>query len=232
MAEQRYIIFNKPFGVITAFTDDEGHNTLKEYIPVEGVYPAGRLDLDSEGLLFLSDDGPLMHALTDPNYHHDKTYLVQVEGEMNDMALGQLTAGVVVKGIRTRRCQALVIPEPVLPERAKPVTPHGPTTWLRIVLTEGKKRQIRHMTAAVGFPTLRLVRVAMGPLTLGELKPGEWRALTPAEIQMLRQSLRAKGGRNPGGSAGNVRGSRYRSGAPRSPAPGNRPSGAGGRGRK
>jgi 23S rRNA pseudouridine2457 synthase len=232
MEELRYIIFNKPYGVITAFSDAEGHNTLKEFIPVAGVYAAGRLDLDSEGLLLLSDDGPLMHALTDPNFHHEKTYLVQVEGEMNDAALGILSAGVVVKGIRTRRCQALVIPEPDLPERAKPVSPHGPTTWLRIVLTEGKKRQIRHMTAAVGFPTLRLVRVAIGPLSLGDLKPGEWRALTPAEIQMLKHSLRVKGGRNPGGSGGSVRGSRYRSGGPRSPGPGSRPSGAGGPTRK
>ena len=229
---RRYLIFNKPYGVVTAFTDEEGHRTLKEFIPVAGVYAAGRLDLDSEGLLFLSDDGPLMHALTDPRYQHEKTYFVQVEGEMSEEALGRLTAGVVVKGVRTRRCRALVIPTPELPEREKPVTPHGPTTWLRIVLTEGKKRQIRHMTAAVGHPTLRLVRVAMGPLTLGELKPGEWRALTPAEIQQLKQSVRVSPGRNPGGSAGSARGSRYRSGGPRSPGPGSHPSGAGGRGRK
>ena len=136
---RRYLIFNKPYGVVTAFTDEEGHRTLKEFIPVAGVYAAGRLDLDSEGLLFLSDDGPLMHALTDPRYQHEKTYFVQVEGEMSEEALGRLTAGVVVKGVRTRRCRALVIPTPELPEREKPVTPHGPTTWLRIVLTEGDR---------------------------------------------------------------------------------------------
>jgi 23S rRNA pseudouridine2457 synthase len=228
----RYIIFNKPFGVVTAFTDDEGHATLKGYIPVPGVYPAGRLDLDSEGLLFLSDDGPLMHALTDPNTYHPKTYLVQVKGEVTPEALGRLTAGVVVKGVRTRRCQAIIIPEPVLPEREKPVTPHGPTTWLRVVLTEGKKRQIRHMTAAVGFPTLRLVRVAIGSTHLGDLKPGEWRSLTPAEVQALKQSLRSNPGRNPARSADSAPGSRYRSAGRRAPVPRSRPSGAGGRGRK
>ncbi len=232
MKEYRYILFNKPYGVVTAFTDSEGHATLKEYIPVPGVYPAGRLDLDSEGLLLLSDDGPLMHALTDPQSAHPKTYLVQVEGEVSEAALAQLTAGVVVKGVRTRRCQALVIPPPELPERAKPVTPHGPTTWLRVVLTEGRKRQIRHMTAAVGLPTLRLVRVAIGPLHLGELKPGEWRALSPAEVEALRLWLRSKAGRKTAKSEDNVRGSRYQSGGRQSPGPRSRPSGAGGRGRK
>lgn len=229
MAKKQYIIFNKPLDVVSAFTDDEGHRTLKEFIDAPGVYPAGRLDLDSEGLLFLSDDGPLMHRLTDPDAYHPKTYLVQVEGVVGTEALGRLTSGIEVKGQSTRRCQALVIPEPELPERPRPVTPHGPTTWLRIVLTEGKKRQIRHMTAAVGHPTLRIYRVAIGPIYLGELKPGEWRALTPAEVERLKVSLRSRAGQKPARSAGNAPESQYRSGDPQSPARRNRRSGAGGR---
>lgn len=232
MERYQYILFNKPYGVVSAFSDSEGHTTLKDFITVAGVYPAGRLDMDSEGLLFLSDDGGLIHRLTDPRFEHPKTYLVQVEGEITAEALGRLTIGVEVKGARTRRCLAMVIPEPVLPERSKPVTPHGPTTWLRMVLTEGKKRQIRHMTAAVGYPTLRIYRVAVGNLHLGDLKPGEWRSLTPEEVQALKQSLRPTARRKTATSEDNAQESRYRSGARRSPGPGSRPSGAGGRGRK
>jgi len=230
MSAFRYLIFNKPYGVVSAFTDSEGHPTLKDYIPVPGVYPAGRLDRDSEGLLFLSDDGDLIHRLTDPRFEHPKTYLVQVEGEVSDEALGRLMIGVVVKGKPTRRCRAMIIPEPDLPERPKAVTPHGPTTWLRLVLTEGRKRQIRHMTAAVGHPTLRLVRVAIGDIHLGELRPGEWRELSADEVNALRTSLRIMGGRIPAGSPGNARGFRYRSGGHRSPNRGNHRSGGGGRG--
>ena len=146
--------------------------TLKAYIDVPDVYPAGRLDLDSEGLLLLTNDGRTAHRLTDPNFNHPKTYLVQVEGVPTEQSLASLESGVDVKGERTRRSQVMVVPEPDLPPREKPVTPHGPTTWLRIVLREGKKRQIRHMTAAVGLPTLRLVRVAIGPVSLGDLQPG------------------------------------------------------------
>jgi 23S rRNA pseudouridine2457 synthase len=225
----KYILFYKPYGVVTAFTDDEGHETLKPYIDVPDVYPVGRLDLDSEGLLLLTDDGPLAHALTDPHFNHPKTYLVQVEGLVTVEALRQLEEGVLVKGKITRRCEALLVSEPELPPRAKPVTPHGPTSWLRLVLREGKKRQIRHMTAAVGCPTLRLIRVAIGPLSLGDLKPGEWRALTPAEVERLKTSLKSTAGRTAAGSPGSAPGFRYRNGARRSSAPGNRPSGAGGR---
>jgi 23S rRNA pseudouridine2457 synthase len=224
---KRYLFFYKPFGVVSSFTDPDGHATLKAYIDVPDVYPAGRLDLDSEGLLFLSNDGPLMHALTDPRFEHTKTYFVQVEGEMTPAAVASLIAGVQVKGVMTRRCQALVIPEPDLAARSKPVTPHGPTTWLRIVLKEGKKRQIRHMTAAVGFPTLRIVRVAIGPVGIGNLQPGEWRELTPQEVARLRERPKSNAGRTPGGSQGNARGSQYRNDAHRSPGPGSRRSGGG-----
>ncbi len=189
-----YIAFYKPYGVLTAFTDDSEpaavaaeRETLKAYIDVPGVYPAGRLDLDSEGLLLLTSDGGLAHRLTDPRYNHPKTYFVQVEGEVTPETLAQLESGVEIKGYHTRRAQVMPITEPDLPPRRKPVTPHGATAWLRIVLREGKKRQIRHMTAAVGLPTLRLVRVAIGPIGLGDLQPGQWRHLTPAEVVALKK---------------------------------------------
>lgn len=186
--QYKILAFYKPFGVLCAFTDAESQRaTLKDYIPVEDVYPAGRLDMDSEGLLLLTNDGRLNHHLTFPVHNITKTYLVQVEGEVDSAALAQLERGVEVKGRKTQRCQVLVVPEPVLPARSKPVTPHGPTTWLRIVLREGKKRQIRHMTAAVGFPTLRLVRLSIGNITLEGLKPGEWRELSGVEENRLRE---------------------------------------------
>lgn len=223
-----YVAFYKPDGVMTAFTDPEGRETLSIYIDVPDVYSAGRLDLDSEGLLLLTNDGQLAHRLTDPSFHHPKTYLVQVEGVPTPDALARLESGVEVKGQMTRRSQAVIVPEPILPMRRKPVTPHGPTTWLRIVLREGKKRQIRHMTAAVGLPTVRLVRVAIGPISLGELQPGEWRYLSPVEVESLKQFVlssrgpKKAGGRQeskaagkPGESRGSAQGSRYRSGGRR-----------------
>ncbi len=182
----RYILFNKPYGVLSAFTGEPGQTTLAGYIPVPGVYAAGRLDQDSEGLLLLTDDGDLIHRLTDPRHHLPKTYLVQVEGEITPQAIHRLEGGVPIHGARTARCRAIAIPEPDLAPRSQPVTPHGPTAWLRMVISEGKKRQVRHMTAAVGLPTLRLVRVAIGPLALGELKPGEWRELSASEVERLK----------------------------------------------
>ena len=191
MDEHVYLVFYKPYGVLTAFTDEEGRETLKSYINVPDVYPAGRLDMDSEGLLLLTNDGGMAHRLTDPSYNHPKTYLVQVEGTPTPSVIGKLESGVEVKGQKTRRARVMLVPEPELPARAKPVTPHGPTSWLRIVLYEGKKRQVRHMTAAVGLPTLRLVRVAIGPIGLNELQPGEWRYLTPAEVASLKPAPRS-----------------------------------------
>lgn len=187
--QARVIAFYKPYGVITAFTDAEGRPTLKKYIDVPGVYPAGRLDMDSEGLLILSDDGELIHRLTHPRHKISKTYLVQVEGVIPPQAIAALQRGVPVKGKPTRRCQALLIPPPTLPEREKPVTPHGETSWLRLTLHEGRKRQIRHMTAALGYPTLRLVRIAIGPINLEGLNPSEWRYLNPEEVARLRRTL-------------------------------------------
>lgn len=189
------IALNKPFDVLTSFTDPEGRATLADYVPVPDVYAAGRLDMDSEGLLLLTDDGRLAHQLTDPQHKITKTYLVQVEGDVSAQALATLQRGVEVKGRMTRRCRAVLVPEPNLPERSKPITPHGPTAWIRLELNEGMKRQIRHMTAVVGLPTLRLVRIAIGPVTLAGLAPGEWRRLTAEEISRLRQ---AAAGTHPG----------------------------------
>ena len=183
----RFLIFYKPYGVLTTFTDPQGRPNLGEYIDVKDAYAAGRLDMDSEGLLLLTDDGKLAHRLTDPDHKITKTYLVQVEGLVTPAALAALEKGVPVKGRMTRRCRALLVPEPLLPEREKPVTPHGLTSWVRLELQEGKKRQIRHMTAAVGLPTLRLVRIAIGPLNLEGLLPGQWRDLTAAELNSIEE---------------------------------------------
>lgn len=182
------IIFNKPYGVLSQFTDEgTGHPTLKDYIDVPNVYAAGRLDRDSEGLLLLTDDGSLIKQLTDPKHHVEKTYWVLVEGEPTREALSCLENGIKLKGYTTRPAKARLIPDPGLPPRSKPVTPHGPTSWLEIKLHEGKKRQIRHMTAVVKLFTLRLVRVAIGPIRLDNLKPGKWREITPNEIKKLRR---------------------------------------------
>jgi 23S rRNA pseudouridine2457 synthase len=183
----RYIIFNKPYGVLSQFTDEgTGHPTLKQYIEVPGVYSAGRLDRDSEGLLLLTDDGKLIKRLTDPRHHIEKTYWVMVEGDPTPDDLARLERGIQLKEYRTLPAKARLIPDPGLPPRSKPVTPHGPTVWLEIILREGKKRQIRHMTAMVGLPTLRLIRVAIGKIGLGDLQPGAWRDLTANEVTHLR----------------------------------------------
>lgn len=185
----RYLLFNKPYGVLSQFTDEgTGHPTLKQYINVPGVYAAGRLDRDSEGLLLLTDDGALTKRIADPQHHVEKTYWAMVEGEPTPEKLAQLEGGIQLKGYRTRPCTARLIPDPRLPPRLKPVTPHGPTAWIEIKLREGKKRQVRHMTAAVGLFTLRLVRVAIGPIELGDLEPGAWRELTADEIRSLKMS--------------------------------------------
>lgn len=203
--KHRVIAFYKPYGVMCSFTDSEGQRpTLKNYIPVKDVYAAGRLDLDSEGLLLLSNDGDLIHRLTAPDHKVAKTYLVQVEGEITDDALAALERGVEFKGQLTRRSQAMRIPEPTLPERDKPVTPHGPTSWIRLVLREGRKRQIRHMTAVVGFPTLRLVRISIGNISLEGLSPGQWRNVTAAELSRLRDLIAAAARKYPDCSSSSI----------------------------
>jgi len=190
------IVFNKPYGVLSQFTDEgTGHPTLKDYIDLPGVYAAGRLDRDSEGLLLLTDDGQLQKCLTDPKHHLEKTYWVLVEGNPSQEALNRLENGIKLKGYTTRVAKVRIIPDPGLPPRSKPVTPHGPTSWLEVKLSEGKKRQVRHMTAAVQLFTLRLVRVAIGPIQLNELKLGEWRELTKDEQKKITGVLKnlAKG---------------------------------------
>lgn len=183
----RYILFNKPYGVLSQFTDEgTGHPTLKGYVDVPDVYAAGRLDRDSEGLLLLTNDGLLIKRLTDPKHHIEKTYWVLVEGEPTAERLARLERGIRLKDFLTLPAKARLIPDPDLPPRTKPVTPHRPTAWIEIKLREGKKHQIRHMTAAVGLPTLRLVRMAIGKIELGTLKTGEWRDLTQEELDLFK----------------------------------------------
>lgn len=173
----RLILFNKPFGVLTQFTDTIGRETLAIYIKVPGVYPAGRLDRDSEGLLLLTDDGKLQQRLSDPRFKQPKTYWVQIEGAPDDPALEQLRRGVILDGKRTQPAEVRHIAEPALWPRNPPIRVRQsiPTSWLEITLTEGRNRQVRRMTAAVGSPTLRLVRYAIGKYTLEGLAPGQWR---------------------------------------------------------
>lgn len=174
----RLILLNKPYGVICQFSGEPGRSTLKDFVPVPRVYPAGRLDTDSEGLLLLTDDGGLQHRIADPRHKLPKTYLVQVEGEPDEDALARLRAGLDLGDFVTRGCDARCVAEPAwLWPRDPPVRfrKSVPTAWLEIVLREGKNRQVRRMTAKIGFPTLRLVRVAIGPWSLAGLGPGEWR---------------------------------------------------------
>lgn len=186
------IALNKPYGVLSRFTDPAGRPTLASLVAVPGVYPVGRLDMDSEGLLLLTDEARLAHRLTDPRYEHPRTYLVQVEREPDAAALDALRSGVVLSGRLTRRAEAERIPEPELWERPVPIRFRKtvPTVWLRMVLREGRNRQIRRMTASVGHPCLRIVRVAVGPVELAGLAPGEWRELRGAEARALRDAVR------------------------------------------
>ena len=173
-------------------------STLADYVDVPWVYAAGRLDLDSEGLLLLTNDGWLIHRLGHPLYRHPKTYLVQVEGVPKAEDLVALRRGVMVKERRTAPARVTLLPvAPDLPPRSKPIRYRKsvPTTWLRMVLTEGRKRQVRRMTAAVGYPTLRLVRVGLGPLGLEGLALGEWRKLAERELDALRAMLQVRTGR-------------------------------------
>lgn len=198
----RLILLNKPYGVLCQFTDADGRPTLADFVPVPGVYAAGRLDADSEGLLLLTDDGGLQHRITDPRHKLPKTYLAQVEGEPDEAALAQLRAGVDLGDFRTRPCTARVVAEPDwLWPRDPPVRFRKtvPTAWLEIVLREGRNRQVRRMTAKVGLPTLRLLRVAIGQWSLGDLLPGQW-CETPVSLALatrgegkMRAQVRQRG---------------------------------------
>lgn len=173
------ILFNKPFGVLCQFSDKDGRPVLADYISRPGVYPAGRLDHDSEGLLLLTDDGQLQHHISDPRWKLPKTYWVQVDGDITEEALAQLRKGVNLNDGLTQPADTQRIAEPDLWPRNPPVRFRAqiPTSWLAITIREGRNRQVRRMTAAVGFPTLRLVRVAIGPWQLDGLAPGEWREI-------------------------------------------------------
>ncbi len=171
------ILFNKPFGVLSQFTSEENRPTLKEYIKIPHVYPAGRLDHDSEGLLLLTDDGQVQHHIAHPAHKLPKTYWVQVEGAPNSYALTKLRQGVELNDGMTQPAEARLIAAPKLWERDPPIRSRQniPTQWIEIVITEGKNRQIRRMTAAVGHPTLRLVRVKIGNWTLEGIEPGKYK---------------------------------------------------------
>lgn len=191
MMPVRAIAFNKPYGVLPCFTDPGGRATLADYIPVPDVYAAGRLDQDSEGLIVLTSDGTLAHRITDPTHKLPKVYLAQVERIPDEQAIARLCKGVTLGGKRTRPAKArLLAKQPSLPERPVPIRfrKNVPTAWLEIMIHEGMNRQVRRMTAAVGHPTLRLVRIAIGPVRLGDLKPGEWRELKQMEIEAVAQA--------------------------------------------
>ncbi len=173
----RLILFNKPFGVLTRFTDPHGRRTLKDYIPIPHVYPAGRLDLDSEGLMLLTDSPKLATLITRPGGGWPKTYWAQVEGVPNDQALSTLAHGVMLDGTPTRKARVTRLAEPALWPRNPPIRLRltVPTSWIALTLSEGRNRQVRRMTAAVGHPTLRLVRYSVGSYTLEDLAPGSYR---------------------------------------------------------
>jgi 23S rRNA pseudouridine2457 synthase len=182
------ILFNKPYGVLPCFTDLQGRPTLADYIHLPGVYAAGRLDQDSEGLMILTSNGRLAHHVTDPQRKLPKVYLAQIERIPSEGALQKLRQGILLSGKRTRPAKVRYLPkEPRLPERPVPIRfrKHVPTAWIEITLHEGMNRQIRRMTAAVGHPTLRLVRIAIGSLLLSDLAVGKWRELTDGEMLML-----------------------------------------------
>lgn len=183
----KLVLFNKPYDVLCQFTDEEGRRTLKDYIDIPGVYAAGRLDRDSEGLLLLTDDGKLQHRISDPKFKQAKTYWVQVEGEIDDPALVMLRKGILLKDGKTRPAQAKKIASPAdLWNRTPPIRERKniPTSWLQLTISEGKNRQVRRMTAATGFPTLRLIRYKIGRWSLQDIKPGEHRVIELTDTQM------------------------------------------------
>ena len=189
--EINVIRFWKPYDVLTKFTDAEGRPTLADYISIPNIYAAGRLDMDSEGLLLLTDSALLSTRLTDPKFEHPRTYLVQVERIPDENALKQLREGVMLKDGRTRPAKVeLLTSPPDLPERPVPIRYRKNVldSWLRLTITEGRNRQVRRMTAAVGHPTLRLVRWAIGPIMLEGLQPGQWEKLNEKEADALWRS--------------------------------------------
>jgi len=188
--QYQYLLLHKPYGVLCQFTGGEGRKTLRDFGPFPPhVYPVGRLDADSEGLVLLTDDGHVKHILLEPRFHHPRTYLVQVERVPTDDALAKLRHGILIEGKQTLEAKVeLLSAEPQVYPRPVPIRfrKNVSTSWLQLTIFEGRNRQVRKMTAAIGHPTLRLLRVAIGPLRLGALQPGEQRKLTPQEIIRLR----------------------------------------------
>lgn len=181
----QYIAFYKPFEVLSQFTADDKHRSLAEFGLPKGVYPAGRLDYDSEGLLLLTNDGRFIKKWLNPQYGHERVYYAQVEGKPTIKDMDILSRGVYIGDYLTKPCKAsLLEKEPDFPERNPPVRFRKtvPTTWISLTLTEGKNRQVRKMTAKAGFPTLRLVRIALGKLTLDGLMPGQWRFVEKKDV--------------------------------------------------
>lgn len=193
----RVLLLNKPFGVICQFTPEGGHRSLRDFVPVAGVYPAGRLDTDSEGLVVLTDDGALQSAIADPRHKLEKEYWAQVEGTPGAQALEALRRGVPLKDGPTSPARAAVMAAPdALWPREPPIRYRAsiPTAWIRLVLREGRNRQVRRMTAAVGLPTLRLVRWRIGPWSVEGLEPGAWREVpAPAASDLRRIAARDSG---------------------------------------
>ncbi len=190
------ILFNKPYRVLTQFTDRSGRSTLADYVPVPNVYPAGRLDYESEGLLLLTNVGWLQAAISEPKYKLPKEYWAQVEGIPTDAALAALASGVELKDGLTRPARASLIDPPPIWPRVPPIRERQqiPDRWIELTIHEGRNRQVRRMTAAVGYPTLRLVRHAIGPWRIDELQPGEWRAVAcPRDRKALQRLLHQRG---------------------------------------
>jgi 23S rRNA pseudouridine2457 synthase len=196
------ILFYKPYGVLSQFTSEGKWESLAQFGPFPpGVYPAGRLDTESEGLLVLTDSAEIQHRLTDPRFGHRRTYLVQVEGIPGEDALRQLSEGVSIEGRKTRPAAARALAgEPGFPARRIPIRYRKsiPTSWIELTLTEGRNRQVRKMTAAVGFPTLRLIRIRIETLDLTGLAPGESRTLDAGERDRLRELLAGEKKETPG----------------------------------
>lgn len=181
----RLILFNKPYLVLCQFTDRQGRPTLADYIPIPNVYPAGRLDYDSEGLVLLTDSGSLQRQISDPRFKLPKTYWAQVENIPDDDALTRLARGVDLRDGRTRPAHVARLEPPALWRRTPPIRERRsiPTCWLALTISEGRNRQVRRMTAAIGHPTLRLIRWAIGPWELGNLQPGDWQEIDAATFQ-------------------------------------------------
>ncbi|OED44314.1 pseudouridine synthase [Endozoicomonas sp. (ex Bugula neritina AB1)] len=190
--QPKLLLLNKPYGVLTQFTDQQGRETLKDYIPVSGVYPAGRLDRDSEGLLLLTNDGQLQNLIASPKHKMPKTYWVQVERIPDEKALDALRQGVELKDGLTLPAKVQRIDPPAIRPRNPPVRERKSVAdcWLELIIREGKNRQVRRMTAAVGFPTLRLIRCQIGPWSLESLAPGEWQEVEiPAELKQSTEKM-------------------------------------------